>query len=259
MPPATCFTLIAVFGSRPCAVGARAPRLFTCRLFQRMVALCPEGRSYSGKRWPGDIQVCRFEPVRSGIGSFSLSPVDATPVGEPTSVRGGLYNLAPGSYRFRVVASNPDGAWNGAEAAIAFEVDPLWWQTWWLRTGVVMACVGAIVAYFHFRMQRLTSRLNLRFDERLAERTRIARDLHDTLLQSFHGLMFRYQAARNMLPRRPEEAMEVLDGALERTEQAITEGRDAIHNLRASTTVTNELAQAVTALGNEMSQEMGHA
>ena len=83
--------------------------------------------------------------------------------------------------------------------------------------------------------------------------TRIARDLHDTLLQSFHGLMFRFQAARNMLPRRPEEAMQALDGALERTEQAIAEGRDAIQGLRASTVVTNDLAQAVTALGAEMS------
>jgi len=113
-----------------------------------------------------------------------------------------------------------------------------------------------MIAYFRFREQRLTSRLNLRFDERLAERTRIARDLHDTLLQSFHGLMFRYQAARNMLPRRPEEAMQALDGALERTEQAIAEGRDAIQGLRASTAVTNQLAQAVTALGNEMSREL---
>ena len=175
----------------------------------------------------------------------------------PISVREADFtNLAPGPYRFRVVASNPDGAWNGTEAAIAFEVDPLWWQTWWLRTAFVTACGAAIVLYFRFRMQRLTSRLNLRFDERLAERTRIARDLHDTLLQSFHGLMFRYQAARNMLPRRPEEAMQALDGALERTEQAIAEGRDAIHNLRASTTVTNELAQAAAALGQEMSHEL---
>ena len=90
----------------------------------------------------------------------------------------------------------------------------------------------------------------------MRERTRIARDLHDTLLQSFHGLMFRFQAARNMLPRRPEDAMQALDTALERTEQAIAEGRDAIHGLRASTEVTNELAQAVTALGKEMRQEM---
>jgi signal transduction histidine kinase len=55
-----------------------------------------------------------------------------------------------------------------------------------------------------------------------------------------------------MLPRRPDEAMQALDGALERTEQAIAEGRDAIQGLRASTVVTNELAQAVTALGNEI-------
>jgi len=179
---------------------------------------------------------------------------------DPTSLReAGYTNLEPGTYRFRVVASNPDGVWNGTEAAIAVEVDPMWWQTWWLRMGVVMACGGAIIAYIRFRMQRLTSRLSLRFEERLAERTRIARDLHDTLLQSFHGLMFRYQAARNMLPRRPEEAMEALDGALGRTEQAIAEGRDAIHNLRASTTVTNELAQAVTALGNEMSRESSNS
>jgi signal transduction histidine kinase/ligand-binding sensor domain-containing protein len=175
---------------------------------------------------------------------------------EPTSVReAGYTNLAPGTYRFRVIASNPDGAWNGAEAAIAFQVDPLWWQTWWLRTCALIACGGVIFAYLRFRMQRLASRLNLQFEERLAERTRIARDLHDTLLQSFQGLMFRFQAARNMLPRRPDEAMQTLDRAIERTEQAIAEGRDAIHNLRASTSITNELAQSMTALGKEMSED----
>src|ERR1035438_7107435 len=106
------------------------------------------------------------------------------------------------------------------------------------------------------RVRQMAKQLNLGYTERLAERTRIARELHDTLLQSFHGLMFRFQAARNMLPRRPEEAMEALDSALERTEQAIAEGRDAIHDLRSSAVATNELAQAVTALGKEMSHEV---
>src|ERR1700730_4813072 len=96
----------------------------------------------------------------------------------------------------------------------------------------------------------------MQLEARVSERTRIARDLHDTLLQSFQGLLLRFQAVRNMLPRRPEEAIEALDGALERAEQAITEGRDAIHGLRASTVVTNELAQAVRALGGEMSREL---
>src|SRR6202790_1580260 len=109
---------------------------------------------------------------------------------------------------------------------------------------------------YRFRLRQMTARVNLLYTERLDERTRIARDLHDTLLQSFHGLMFRFQAARNMVPRRPDAAGQVLDEALERTEQAITEGRDAIQGLRASTVVTNELAQAVTVLGAEMSHEM---
>jgi signal transduction histidine kinase len=76
--------------------------------------------------------------------------------------------------------------------------------------------------------------------------------LHDTLLQSFQGLVLKFQAVRNMLPRRPEEAMQALDTALERTDQAIAEGRDAIQGLRASTEVTNELAQAVRAVGAEL-------
>jgi len=118
------------------------------------------------------------------------------------------------------------------------------------------AFLGMLAAAYQRRLRQLSREFNLRLEERVAERTRIARDLHDTLLQSFHGLMFHYQAARNMFSRRPEEAMEALDNALEATEQAVAEGRDAIHNLRASTTVTNELAQAVTALGSEMSHEL---
>jgi signal transduction histidine kinase len=108
---------------------------------------------------------------------------------------------------------------------------------------------------YYLRMQIIDRQFNTRLDERVNERTRIARDLHVTLLQSFHGLMFRFQAARNMVPRRPEEAVQALDEALERTEQAIAEGRDAIQGLRSSTAVTNELAQAVRALGGEMAPQ----
>ena len=84
------------------------------------------------------------------------------------------------------------------------------------------------------------------------ERTRIARELHDTLLQSFQGLMLRFQSARDLLPAHPADALEALDGALDRADQAIVEGRDAIQNLRSSTTVSNELAQAITSLAEEL-------
>jgi PAS domain S-box-containing protein len=92
----------------------------------------------------------------------------------------------------------------------------------------------------------------MQLEARVSERTRIARDLHDTLLQSFQGLLLRFQAVRNMLPRRPEEAIEALDGALERAEQAIAEGRDAVQALRSYTVVTDDLARAINSLGEEL-------
>jgi signal transduction histidine kinase len=101
------------------------------------------------------------------------------------------------------------------------------------------------------RIRKLTeAQLTLRFEERLAERTRIARELHDTLLQSFQGLMFHFQAVSDVLP--PGKAKEALVKALDRADQAITEGRDAIQNLRGSTTITNELAQAMATVGEEL-------
>jgi ligand-binding sensor domain-containing protein/two-component sensor histidine kinase len=167
--------------------------------------------------------------------------------------RKAFYNdLPPRNYRFRVAASNNSGVWNEAGASFDFSIDPAYYQTTWFRASCVAVFLVLLWALYRLRLHQIAQQFNTRLDER----TRIARELHDTLLQSFHGLMFRFQAVRNMLPRRPEEAMEALDGALERTEQAITEGRDAIQGLRSSTVVTNELAQAVTALGNEMSREM---
>jgi signal transduction histidine kinase len=100
------------------------------------------------------------------------------------------------------------------------------------------------------RVRKLTeAQLTLRFEERLAERTRIARELHDTLLQSFQGLMLHFQAVDHLLP--PGQAKEALEKALDRADRAIIEGRDAIQNLRSASTITNELGQAMVALGEE--------
>jgi signal transduction histidine kinase/ligand-binding sensor domain-containing protein len=163
--------------------------------------------------------------------------------------------LAPGDYVFRVQGSNSLGVWNTNGASVQIRVLGPWWTWWWVRVAFMLLTLAAIIALYRFRVRRLADQLNLRLEERVNERTRIARDLHDTLLQSFQGLVFRFQAVRNMLPQRPEEAMQALDGALERTDQAIAEGRDAIQGLRASTVVTNELAQAVRALGNELASQ----
>ena len=137
--------------------------------------------------------------------------------------------LAPGEYLFRVQGSDSHGTWNEQGANVRLLILPAWWNTWRFRTVALAILLMSLAYAYHLRIQIIKQQFNLRLEARVGERIRIARDLHDTLLQSFHGLMFRFQAVRNMLPQRPEEAIEALDGALERTEQAIAEGRDAIH------------------------------
>ncbi len=172
---------------------------------------------------------------------------------QPVAAREAVYtNLGPGSYRFRLVASNSEGLWNGPETAIALNVAPAYYQTYWFRLSCVAAFLALLVALYQLRLQQVARQFNMRLEERVNERTRIARDLHDTLLQSFHGLMLRFQAASNMFATRPAEAKQTLDSAIDEAAQAITEGRDAIEGLRSSTAVTNDLACAITTLGEEL-------
>jgi signal transduction histidine kinase len=172
---------------------------------------------------------------------------------QPVAAREAVYtNLGPGSYRFRLVASNSEGLWNGPETAIAFSVAPAYYQTYWFRLSCIAAFLGMLAAAYQLRLRHLSREFNLRLEERVAERTRIARDLHDTLLQTLHGLMFRFQAARNMFARRPEEAMEALDGAIRRTEEAIAESRDAIKDLRLEGAASSDLAELLTVTGQEL-------
>jgi len=93
-------------------------------------------------------------------------------------------------------------------------------------------------------------------EARVGERTRIARELHDTLLQSFQGLMLRFQTVDEMLPARPMEAKKALEGALDRADQAIVEGRDAISDMRTSTFTSHDLAKSMTTLMTNLSEEL---
>jgi signal transduction histidine kinase/ligand-binding sensor domain-containing protein len=172
---------------------------------------------------------------------------------QPVAAREAVYtNLGAGSYRFRLLASNSEGLWNGPEAAIGFEVEPTLSQTWWFRSALVL-CVGlAALAAYLIRMRQLTRLLNARFEERLAERGRVARELHDTLLQSFQGLLLRFQTAYALFDTRPADAKDVLGNSIEQTARAITEGREAVQGLRASPVESNDLAQAITTLGEQL-------
>src|SRR5262249_29510804 len=130
-----------------------------------------------------------------------------------------------------------------------------YYQTTWFRLSCGAAFVALLGAFYRLRLQQVARQFNLRMEERVAERTRIARDLHDTLLQSFQGVLLKFHAATRLLPHRPDEAQQKLESVIDQAEQAITEGRDAVQGLRSSTVVTNDLAQAITRLGEELAAD----
>jgi signal transduction histidine kinase/ligand-binding sensor domain-containing protein len=175
---------------------------------------------------------------------------------DPGNRRQAFYtNLAPRKYRFRVIASNNSGVWNETGAWFDFSVAPAWYQTTWFRVSCVAAFLVLLCAVYQLRMRQLAHRFNMNLEARVYERTRIARELHDTLLQSFQGLLLRFQVVADLLPERPLEAKQRLDSAVERAEQAVTESRDAVLDLRSAAAVTNDLAMAISALGQELAAE----
>ena len=164
-------------------------------------------------------------------------------------------DLPPGHYTFRVVAANSDGVWNETPTTLEFSIAPAYYQTNWFRALCAMLLLLLAWAGYQVRIRRLHRQFEMTLDARVAERTRIARDLHDTLLQSFHGLLLRFQTAFNLLPDRPAESKQVLASAIDQAAEAITEGRDAVQGLRTSATETNDLAESIRALGEELANE----
>ena len=160
-------------------------------------------------------------------------------------------NLHPGNYRFRVKACNDSGVWNEAGAVLDFYVNPAYYQTWWFRTLCVAAFLALLWGLYQFRLRQLARQFNIRLEERVNERTRIARDLHDTMLQTFQGVLLKFYGLSVMLADRPE-AQQELEGLLEQGQQAINEGREAVLGLRSSTVIANDLARAFTTLGEEL-------
>jgi signal transduction histidine kinase len=171
---------------------------------------------------------------------------------EPVAEREAVYtNLGPGSYRFHVVASNPDGVWSGEEAAVAFSVAPLFWQTWRFRVSLVLACAMAVLALYRLRLHQITKRLSVRFEERLAERTRIAQDLHDTLLQGFLSASMQLHVTVDGLPS-DSPAKPPLGRILQLMGQVIDEGRNAVRDLRSTHSVSLDLGQAFSRIQQEL-------
>jgi signal transduction histidine kinase len=161
-------------------------------------------------------------------------------------------NLAPRHYTFRVIACNNSGVWNEAGAALDFSIAPAYYQTIWFRLICVGAFIGLLWAFYQLRLHQIQRQFAFGLEARVGERLRIARELHDTLLQSFQALLLHFQTGIDLLPGRPVDARATLDIALDRADRAINEGRDAVQGLRASAVETNDLVSAVRILGEEL-------
>ena len=208
----------------------------------------PSGRHRLTFQYAG-INVSNPEGVRY---RYRLAEVNS-PWSEPTPLREvDFTNIAPGRFEFQVAARNVDGVWNPHGSAIAFEVEPSILQTRWFQAaGMGILALLALGAY-RLRVQQLHRQFNIGLEARVNERTRIARDLHDTLLQTLHGLMFQFQAVRNLLPRRPDEAMRSLDVAIDEAEGALAESRNAIQGLRSGAIAQDNLAELLKTTMQEL-------
>ena len=189
------------------------------------------------------------EAVRSRV---KLRETDAdwheVSTGEPVTYR----NLAPGHYHFSVTVSDTDGVWSDKVANVDFTILPAWYQTNWFRVLCVCTFLFLLWALYQARLKQLEHQFNVAIEARVNERTRIARDLHDTLLQSFQALLPHLQTVSNVLPSRPDEAKRRVDSAIDQATNAITDGRDTVHALRSGGSAATDLEQAISNFAREL-------
>ena len=165
-----------------------------------------------------------------------------------------FYNdLGPGTYRFRVMACNNSGVWNETGAFVDFTIDPTYYQTTWFRSLIVILFMLVLVGIYHLRLQQVARVVRGRMEERLEERERIARDLHDTLLQSVQGLILKFHAVLKQIPA-DLPAHNALEKTLDHADQVLAEGRDSIRNLRVNSASLSDLPAAFRTVAEETSQ-----
>jgi signal transduction histidine kinase/ligand-binding sensor domain-containing protein len=163
-------------------------------------------------------------------------------------------NLPPRNYRFQVTASNNSGVWSETGDTLEFSIAPAYYQTNWFRAALAAAFLVALWALYRLRLRQIERELKAHVGGQIDERLRVARELHDTLLQSFQASLIQMQAARNIFTRLPERAAEELDNAITMAAGAVDEGRAAVQNLRAAPTGEADFAQLLNTTGQQLAR-----
>ena len=168
-------------------------------------------------------------------------------------------SLPPGNYTFRAQGSSNRSVWNEQGVSLHIRILPPWWRTSWFLALCTAVFLGLLWAAYQLRVRQLHHQFAMTLEARVGERTRIARELHDTLLQSAYGVLLRFETVSQLLPERPREAKERLDSAIEQGADFITEARDEVQGLRASTTESDDLGLAIRTLGEELAAADNHS
>jgi len=167
-------------------------------------------------------------------------------------------DLPPGHYRFRVIASNNSGVWNEKGASLDFSIAPAFWQTLWFRALCAVAFAGLLWMLYLLRARQVAREFERTLDARVDERTQVARELHDTLLQSFNAVLLHFGMAARLVRSQPEAAQKLLDETIEQARRAVKEGREAVQGLRSSVTEREEFSETLRTLTEELARDPTH-
>jgi len=172
-----------------------------------------------------------------------------------SSERMASYTTLPkGDYTLHIQSATSRGAWLDPGVSLRVKILPPWWSTWWFR--VIYITIGVLLLWFgyQFRLHEITRQHDIRLEERLGERNRIARELHDTLLQGFYGLMLQFQAVLKTL-QRDEPAYKKMEQVMVRADQVLLEGRQSVRGLRDEVTSGDDLRVLLMHCGEQLAQD----
>ncbi|WP_172838140.1 sensor histidine kinase [Terriglobus roseus] len=164
--------------------------------------------------------------------------------------------LAPGSHQFEVIASEDGQHWSSVAAVQGLIVVPAFYQTWWFRGLLVLVGVSALFGMLQLRLHQERERLHRLHMERLSERERIARELHDTLLQGIFALTLQLKALSDGMPSGSATKLE-LDKAIDSSDKVIAEGRDRVRSLRMVKSEHASLQERIRHLSAELAAGSG--
>jgi signal transduction histidine kinase/ligand-binding sensor domain-containing protein len=163
-------------------------------------------------------------------------------------------NLEPGGYRFRVLAANNDGVWNQDGASIDFSILPAFYQTRLFELLCFAAAAAIAWSLYRLRLRQMQAAWQTRFEERLAERTRLAQDLHDELLQNAMGVSLQLEATDSLIEETHAAKRHLLH-ALDLSRALMQQGREVLRDLRAKSRDAADITRVLSRTIEESQQQ----